>query len=535
MPKAREGCAFRNAKGHWVVRYPLPEKDERGKPRMKQRTLPAKYDGMSPPRARELALHLEEKEADRARELRTVATDTIAKLAERWVDDLVEPSTAFAPATKTQHTTYIGRAVDAFGEKRLDELTTGDLRGWLRALSRRYAPITVRNNINTLSRFWQDARGENWTAAPNLCRDPIVREALPSIETRPAEDIEHLTHAQAVQLLASDLALEKRTRYALAILGGLRDGELAGLQWQDIEDKAMKVRRAFRKIGDDDGAPALGKLKTGSSRRVVPVHPFAADLLEAWRNERWPDGPADDDPVFPDEHGHHCRPRSAEELRADLEAVGLPTDYTGGEKPLPFKFHHLRHTFSTLLEAAGVNGYVIDALLGHTPKTTRGRHYSGANMDTLRAAIEAVEMPRESSSKAVTFESLRERKRDQKSDKSAQVAVKIHGSAWHPGGAPGLQNPGDAEKAQNTAVFDGLGRQSEVSDGSEVRETPSAPASVPPQDDPVEAALAEALRGATAAGQWTVVAQLAGELEARRKARAGVVSLDAERVKRGVR
>jgi hypothetical protein len=53
------------------------------------------------------------------------------------------------------------------------------------------------------------------------------------------------------------------------------------------------------------------------------------------------------------------------------------------------------------------------------------------------------------------------------------------------------------------------------------------------QGDVVEAALAEALRGATAAGQWTVVAQLARELEARREARAGVVALDAERAKRG--
>jgi hypothetical protein len=51
--------------------------------------------------------------------------------------------------------------------------------------------------------------------------------------------------------------------------------------------------------------------------------------------------------------------------------------------------------------------------------------------------------------------------------------------------------------------------------------------------DPIEAAVAEALRGATAAGQWSVVAQLARELEARREARAGVVRLDAERARRG--
>ena len=51
--------------------------------------------------------------------------------------------------------------------------------------------------------------------------------------------------------------------------------------------------------------------------------------------------------------------------------------------------------------------------------------------------------------------------------------------------------------------------------------------------DAVEAALAEAIRGATSAGRWDVVAQLASELEARRLARAGnVVVLGEERAKR---
>ena len=59
------------------------------------------------------------------------------------------------------------------------------------------------------------------------------------------------------------------------------------------------------------------------------------------------------------------------------------------------------------------------------------------------------------------------------------------------------------------------------------------PRSVAPTADPVEAALADALTGATAAGQWEVVATLARELQARREARANVVQLDVERVKRG--
>ncbi|MGO8993583.1 MAG: hypothetical protein ACLQVI_09650 [Polyangiaceae bacterium] len=52
---------------------------------------------------------------------------------------------------------------------------------------------------------------------------------------------------------------------------------------------------------------------------------------------------------------------------------------------------------------------------------------------------------------------------------------------------------------------------------------PEVSASPAPAADAVEAALAEAIRGATSAGRWDVVAQLAKELEARRLARAGNV------------
>jgi hypothetical protein len=53
-----------------------------------------------------------------------------------------------------------------------------------------------------------------------------------------------------------------------------------------------------------------------------------------------------------------------------------------------------------------------------------------------------------------------------------------------------------------------------------------------PAPDPVEAALAVALTAASAAGQWETVAQLARELEARRRARSGTVDLTLERTKR---
>lgn len=58
-----------------------------------------------------------------------------------------------------------------------------------------------------------------------------------------------------------------------------------------------------------------------------------------------------------------------------------------------------------------------------------------------------------------------------------------------------------------------------------------APA-VPSEHDAVESALAKAIEGATSAGRWDIVAQLARELEARRVTRMGnVVALTKTRLR----
>ena len=51
--------------------------------------------------------------------------------------------------------------------------------------------------------------------------------------------------------------------------------------------------------------------------------------------------------------------------------------------------------------------------------------------------------------------------------------------------------------------------------------------------DPVDEALADALQRAARAEAWSTVEVLTNELRARREARAQVVSLDAERRRRG--
>jgi hypothetical protein len=56
-----------------------------------------------------------------------------------------------------------------------------------------------------------------------------------------------------------------------------------------------------------------------------------------------------------------------------------------------------------------------------------------------------------------------------------------------------------------------------------------------PDVDAVEQALADAMIRAALAGEFDTVAMLTAELRTRREDRTGVISLDAERVRRGER
>jgi hypothetical protein len=76
----------------------------------------------------------------------------------------------------------------------------------------------------------------------------------------------------------------------------------------------------------------------------------------------------------------------------------------------------------------------------------------------------------------------------------------------------------DADSQENKVIREPCDESNCPED--EAKSAIAGPVTIAPERfvDPIEAALAKALEGATAAGEWSTVAQLARELEARRKA-----------------
>jgi integrase len=100
-----------------------------------------------------------------------------------------------------------------------------------------------------------------------LVRQSAKRRTAPAV-LMPAE----------IKALVNALELRERTLVLLAASTGLRQSELFGLKWGDI-DFAQGTMNVTRSIVYG----VVGPCKNESSQKPVPVHPVLADALLEWK------------------------------------------------------------------------------------------------------------------------------------------------------------------------------------------------------------------------------------------------------------
>ena len=181
------------------------------------------------------------------------------------------------------------------------------------------------------------------------------------------------TPEQADAFLTSTWDHRMHALYILALTTGMRQGELLGLKWNDIDWNAgtLAVRRALqwqRGIGLEFVEP-----KTARSRRKIRLSQTALSALRAHKDrqafDRHNAGSAWTELglVFCDTVGEPLSPTNETKRfqRAGV-AAGLP----------PIRFHDMRHTAATILLAKGVHVKLVSEMLGHSTITLTLDTYS---------------------------------------------------------------------------------------------------------------------------------------------------------------
>jgi integrase len=271
----------------------------------------------------------------------------------RWLEDSVKDT--------VRNTTYeryeqISRThiVPMLGSIKVKALSPTHVRGLYKEKLSSLSPRTVRYIHVTLHKALKQA------VSDGLIPRNVTEAVKPPQGRR--EEISPLTPEQVKMLLDAASGDRLEALYVLAVHTGLRQGELLGLKWDDIDLEAgtLQVRRAL--ITAREG-PRLAAPKTKGSRRRVSLTGVAAEALKGHLERQleeidragslWQENAL----VFASETGtpldrHALTSRQFKPL---LKRAGLPH----------FRFHDLRHTCATLLLSKNVNPKVVSEMLGH--------------------------------------------------------------------------------------------------------------------------------------------------------------------------
>lgn len=292
---------------------------------------------------------------------------------ERWVRD----ARNIRASTRHGYQAVIAyHLAPTIGAVRLVDLTPLHVETALAQLAPTMSAKTLRNTHAVLRRGLGQA-----VRAGLVSRNVASREFVDAPRV-PAEEPRALSAAEVHRLVEQLRGDRLEALFLVAIGTGLRQGELLGLAWEDVDLERGRLH-VRRELVRRDGAYRRDELKTTRSRRTVPLADPLIEALRAHRDRVIAAGfvPTTTGPVFTNTAG---APLSGSWLThhfyALLAAAGIPR--------LPFK--NLRTTFSTRLFEGGVQDRQIADLLGHTRTKTTQAHYISTAASSQAKALEVI-------------------------------------------------------------------------------------------------------------------------------------------------
>lgn len=275
------------------------------------------------------------------------------------------------------------RVYPVLGERRLGDVRRGELQRFVEQLKAQKDPplaeSTIEGSVLPLRAIYRDAlRLEEVDANPTTGLE---------IPRKKAGRDRIVTPAQAEALLSA-LVQPDRALWATALYAGLRRGELLALEWEDVDLKRrlIHVRRSWDPKEKRDVGP-----KTDEGERKVPMASRLHQLLAEHRLSTV----RRDGVVFAGADGCPLAARSISDRADDAwKAAGLDR----------ITLHEARHTYASLMIAAGVNAKALSTYMGHANISItmdRYGHLMPGNEDQAAGLLDAY-LSREQKAAAAT-------------------------------------------------------------------------------------------------------------------------------------
>ena len=260
-----------------------------------------------------------------------------------------------------------GYAVDALTEIKVEEFSFSLLH------KEKLSPKTVKDILSVLRAVLNYTLKQN----PSLRSIEVIYPKTEKKEMRVLswEEQKHFTEYLFEEMDACKFGV------LLALLTGLRIGEICALRWADISEqkKVIYVRQTMQRLQDKNNTEGrktkilISYPKSNKSARIIPLNEETAQLCEQWRK------PDPDAYILTGRANRYMEPRT---LQYRMERYTQECGLTG------VHFHTLRHSFATRCVEVGFEIKSLSEILGHSsPKITLER-YVHSSLELKRKNME---------------------------------------------------------------------------------------------------------------------------------------------------
>ncbi len=298
------------------------------------------------------------------------------------------------------------------GDKIVGDITSADIKNMLNYwMNRGYAYTTIKKAYVVLNEYFRYLFKEGFIAKNPMVNIKMTKKSVflsaQNKENLPTNETITIFTAKEIELFKQECFrcwgtgkrfYQQAAAYILMLNTGLRTGEILGVLNSDIdlENRVMHIQRGVKEISKRNGVEIekgreikIGKTKSATSNRTVPINQTAIDMINDLREEMYF---GEDTPLVCDENGAYTRPVNfRKRYYRILKAAGI------GTKGL----HSLRHTFATNL----VNGIKqtdgtikslspkqVADLLGHSTSEITERYYVKKDTSRLNGITDEFEI-----------------------------------------------------------------------------------------------------------------------------------------------
>lgn len=263
--KAKNGISiYSTAKGtRYKVRYRKPD-----------RTAGAKGGFTTRAAARAFQLSMEVRRSQGSFVDPSLGRATVAEVAEEWLAARSADIKGTKKSTLSRVRSIVRiRVIPDLGERRIGDLTKGDVGEWVRTLEGE--PETIRKTVSVLRGILSYAVDHN-----RIHANPASKIAQPKLAKKPKR---YLDHAQVGDLYeaVNETNSGEEHGYGLVALTlaytGLRWSELAGLRINDVDLRKRRISVAHTIVQVD--GKQIEDVPKSYAARSVPIPSFVADLL----------------------------------------------------------------------------------------------------------------------------------------------------------------------------------------------------------------------------------------------------------------